>query len=138
MYERHIVLPPSGQCPGVFQTKASLLRCADKHKRIEIQNQKTKGQKTSQKPFGSSPCITYCDTSALKGKSLLCCAYKHSYSALKTKDKTKKQKTKPCRDKIQGQKAIIMVVICCGYSHHECHACYASQISTKLLILLFY
>jgi hypothetical protein len=87
MYERHIVLPPSGQCPGVLQTKASLLRCADKHRICDSsKNQRAK----SPNPFGSSPCITYCDTSALKGQSLLRYAYKHNISALKTKDKTLK------------------------------------------------
>ena len=93
MYERHIVLPPpSGQGQGVLQTKSSLLRCADKHKRIEIQNQKTKGQKARAKTLRASHLFTVCDTSALAFllSCLLRCANKHSVIALKTKDKTLK------------------------------------------------
>ena len=136
MYERHIVLPPSGQCPGVFQTKASLLRCADKHRICDYS--KDKRQKQAQAPSGQALVSHTVIRVPLTCQCLLRCAYKHSVSALKTKDKTKKQKTKPCRDKIQGQKASMLLVICCGYSHHECHTCFAAHISTKLLILLFY
>jgi hypothetical protein len=89
IHECHII-PPSGQCPGVLQTKASLLRCADKHRICDSSKNQRQKAKASPKPFGSSPCITYCDTSALTGHCLLRCANKHSVSALKTKDKTLK------------------------------------------------
>ena len=139
MYERHIVIPPSGPGPGVLQTQKlkgkkpnqgyntiipltekrqtnysiilskekalgsySLLRCADKHSFCE--NQKTKGQKQNPKTLRASQLFTVCDTSALacwqytpdeivlvclfKCISLLRCAYKHkNIEILKTKDK---------------------------------------------------
>ena len=109
MYERHIVLPPSGQGPGVLQTKASLLRCAEKHRICDSSKNQRQKAKASPKPFGSSPCITYCDTSALKGQSLLRCANKHSVSALKTKDKSVKAKSKrqnPVGIKYRGRKQV--------------------------------
>ena len=88
MYERHIVLPPSGQCPGVLQTKASLLRCADKHRICD--SAKDKRQKQAQTPSGQALVSHTVTRVPLTGQCLLRCAYKHSVSALKTKDKTLK------------------------------------------------
>ena len=88
MHERHIVLPPSGQCPGVLQTKACLLRCAHKHKICDFS--KDKRQKQTQTPSGQALVSHTVTRVPLTGQCLLRCAYKHSVSALKTKDKTLK------------------------------------------------
>ena len=170
IYECHI-FPPSGPAQGVLQTKACLLRCAHKHKRIEI----LKTLKT--KPACLSGAYKHNFIEKLdpfKPSSLLRCAYKHSVSALKTQEafrdipfgvntllpaslrvqillkslcllcyahkhqkmkyKIKNQRQRP----LWSEQYSIVLVICCGHSHHECHACYAAHISTKLLILLFY
>ena len=134
IHERQI-FPPSGPTPGVLQTKdkTSLLRCANKHRICD--SSKDKRQKSKNKTLRANHLSTYCETSALAFllSCLLRCAHKHYISALKVKDKKQEQnhKTKPCKPKYRGEIASIVLVICCGSSHHECHACYASHISTK-------
>ena len=88
MYERNIFLPPSGPAPGVLQTKASLLRCADKHRICDsVKNQR---QKQAQTPSGQALVSHTVIRVPLTGQCLLRCAQKHCVSALKTKDKSVK------------------------------------------------
>ena len=85
-----------------------LLRCAHKHKSVELKILKTKGKNQHHKTLRASQLFTVCDTSALAcwqyihlkpvsvsfktHRCLLRCAYKHSVNALKTKDKIKSVK----------------------------------------------
>jgi hypothetical protein len=87
-----------------------LLRCANKH---SVSESKTKDK-------------------TLKAMCLLHCAHKHSLSEFKSSKPNQRQ------NPLRAEKASVVLSIRCGYSHHECHTCFAAHISTKLLILLFY
>ena len=122
-----------------FKTHRCLLRCAHKHCASAL---KTKDKVKSVKalwaiPFGSSTILP----ASLRVQSLIrlcaCFAARINTKELSSKTQTHKRQN-PVESNAGTEKASVVLSIRCGYSHHECHACYASHISTKLLILLFY
>ena len=109
-----------------FKTNRCLLRCAQKH---SVSALKTKDKIKSVKAFRDIPfgVNTLLPASLrvqilLKSLCLLCYAHKHQ----KMKYKIKNQRQRP----LWSEQYSIVLVICCGHSHHECHACYASRTNT--------